>query len=155
VKLIKKKYPTDETELDFASLGKSKELLDRIEFSSPLDVAIQMFGPFLQYYTKSISHSSPVRINAFALMMSSQKQLSQPTLPTCLTEHTNKDKLHNSILIFFKSKGLLLSASIAHSTGKAFAKSLTDCLWTIDGHYDSLKRQLCPVPEVFLSICWF
>ena len=32
-----------------------------------------------------------VRIDAFALMMSSQKKLFQPTLPAYLTEHNNRD----------------------------------------------------------------
>ena len=73
---VKRKYPSDEAELDFASLGKSKELLDRIELTLPLDMAIQTFGPFLRYYLKSINNSQiPVR-NAFAIMMSSQRQLS-------------------------------------------------------------------------------
>ena len=73
------------------------ELLDNIELTLLLDVAVHIFGPFLQYYTKSISVAPPVRVDAFALTMTSQGKLSQPTMPAGLTEHNNKDKLHNSI----------------------------------------------------------
>ena len=57
--------------------------------------------------------------------------------------------MHNAIINFLKSKNLLFPASTAHSTGKAFIKNLTDCLWYIDGHHETLKKQSCPVPEVF------
>ena len=45
----------------------------------------------------------------------------------------------------------MFPASIGHSTGKSFVKILTDCLWNIDGHFDTLEKQLCPIPEVHVS----
>ena len=64
---VKRKYPSDKPELDFATLSKSKELLDRIELTLPLEMAVQTFSPFLRYYLKSISNSQiPVR-NACAI----------------------------------------------------------------------------------------
>ena len=68
-------------------------------------------------------------------MMYSQRQLSQPSLPPYLTGHNKKDKLHNSILNFFKSKQMSFPV---HSTGKGFVKSLSDCLLILDGHHATL-----------------
>ena len=68
---VNNNYPTDESELDFASLGKSKEVLDRIELTLPLEI-----WPF-RHLVHFCDTTQPVRIDAFALMMSSQKQLSQ------------------------------------------------------------------------------
>ena len=56
----------------------------------------------LQVWVSANIQPPTLRVDAFALMMSSQKQLSKPSLPPHLTEHNKKDKLHNSILDFFK-----------------------------------------------------
>ena len=41
---------------------------------------------------------------------------------------------------------MLFPSNMVHSTGKAFVKSLSDCLWVVDGHHDTLQKQSCPIP---------
>jgi len=69
---IQKKCSIDDSvELDFTSLGKCKETLDRIGLCAPLNAAIQTFGPLLQYNIKSVSQPPTLLVDAFALMMCS------------------------------------------------------------------------------------
>ena len=44
---------------------------------------------------------------------------------------------------------MLFPSNMVNSTGKAFVKSLFDCLWVLDGHHDTLQKQSCHIPEVF------
>ena len=37
-------------------------------------------------------------------------------------------------------------ASSVNSCGKNF---MVDCLWYVDGHHDTLRKQSCPIPELF------
>ena len=53
-KIVSEVKDSDDAVLEFASLGKSKELLDNIELTLPLEVAVHTFGTFLRYCTKSI-----------------------------------------------------------------------------------------------------
>ena len=139
-----------QVQLDSAFLGRSKESLDRIELLLPLDSAIQLFGPFLRYHTYNLHQQSPPRQNALALMMFSQQQLSQPGLPAFVPVHTKKDKLYNDFLQMLKDKQLLFLASEVQSSGKNFVKTIVDCLWYLDGHHETSKKQSCPIPELFL-----
>ena len=81
--------------------------------------------------------------------MYNQKQLSQPSLPPYVPEHTRKDKLYNDVLRMLESRNLKFPSTIVNSTGKNFVKTIVDCLWYIDGHHDSLKKQSCHVPSDF------
>ena len=42
-----------------AALGKSKESLDKIELSLCLESTVELFGPYLRYYTHSIIQATP------------------------------------------------------------------------------------------------
>ena len=68
-------------QLDSASLGKSKNMLDKIDLNLPLDSAVELFGPFLRYHVHDAylprSPPSPMR-NAFDILMSSQRSESLP-----------------------------------------------------------------------------
>lgn len=69
-------------QLESASLGKSKNSLDQVDLSLPLDSTVELFGPFLWYYVKdnNIRKSSPRLRNTFEILMSSQKQECLPTI---------------------------------------------------------------------------
>ena len=61
-------------ELSGAFLGKSKDSLDAVELSVPLDMAVQSFGCFLRYHVNSFRGASSDAVDAFKLMMFSQRQ---------------------------------------------------------------------------------
>ena len=46
-------------------------------------------------------------------------------------------------------------SNTVHSKGKGFVKSLSDCLWILDGHHATLRKQSCPIPEVFNQFSGF
>ena len=82
--------------LESAFPGKSKDSLDRIELSLSLDSVIQLFWPFLCYYTCNQLQQLPPMCIAFTVLVSSQRQLSLSGLPAPVTVHTKKDKLYNN-----------------------------------------------------------
>ena len=40
-------------------------------------------------------------------------------------------------------------ANAVNTSGKNFTKVIVDCLWYIDGHHDTLRKQSCPIPQLF------
>ena len=132
--------------LESAFLGKSKDSLDRVDLCLELDAVIPTFGPFLRYYTSDCQ--LPPVVNAFTIMMSSQKQQLQPRLPSSITVRTRKDELHNDILGMLNEENLLFPGAEV-SAGKNFVQTLVECLWYVDGHHETLKKQSSSVPEYF------
>ena len=133
--------------LESAFLGKSKDSLDRVDLCLELDAIIPTFGPFLRFYT-SDCHLQPLPpvVNAFSVMMSSQRQQQQPRLPSYVPVRTRKDELYNDVLQMLNEENLLFIDVIA---GKNFVKTLVECLWYLDGHHETLKKQSSSVPEYF------
>ena len=74
-KVVKELNLPEEVELEAAFLGKSKELLDKIDLSLPLDSTISLFGPFLCYRTHSTEQDLPMPV----MLLASQRQLSRAT----------------------------------------------------------------------------
>ena len=140
-----------ELELDSAFLGKSKESLDRIDLSLSLDSAIALFGPFLRFHTHNKHQELPPLRNAFDVLMYSQRQQLLPTLPSCVPVRTKKDKLFNDFVGYLKDDEVFFPGTEVNSYGINFVKTMVDCLWYLDGHYDKLKKQSCPVPELCLT----
>ena len=58
-------------------------------------------------------------IDAFSVLMSSQRHLSQPGVPEYVRVITRKDKLLNDVVGFLNDQQLLFSAAVVLSTGKA------------------------------------
>ena len=138
-----------EQELESAFLGKSKDSLDRIELSLPLDAVIPTFDPFLRYYTADRLQQLPPVVNAFTVMMSSQKKQLQPGLPGSVTVRTRKDELYNDFLEMLKEENLLFPGAEINTSGKNFVKTMVECLWYVDGHHETLKKQSASIPERF------
>ena len=66
-------------ELVGAFLGRSKEQLDAVDTSVPLDMAVQSFGGFLRYHLSSCEkpqEPQQSRVDAFQIMMSNVRQQS-------------------------------------------------------------------------------
>ena len=55
--------------IECAFLGQTKDCLDRIELSLPLDSAVRLFGPFLRYRVLSSSDQPCESVNALTLLM--------------------------------------------------------------------------------------
>ena len=139
-------------ELVGAFLGRSKEQLDEVDISVPLDMAIQSFGGFLRYHVSSCGtpqEPQRSRVDAFQLMMSSVRQQSVRLPRKKEPPRNQKDKLFNAVVDLLEEQKLSYSPAEAESSGQNFVKMLTDCLWHIDGHHDTLKKQSCPVPPIF------
>jgi len=90
----------EEVPLDSAGLGKSKDSLDTIEMLLSLESAVQLFGAFLRYNVCSEQYQVAPVHDAFALLMTGQKHLSQAGLPARVPVRTKKDKLHNDFVAF-------------------------------------------------------
>ena len=89
---------------DKMSLSLVQKELNTVEICS-------VFGSFVKF---SVSLNEPVQAhavvtNAFEIMMKSQSQLSAPTLPDPVTEHTKKDKLFNDVRWLLEQKGMKFS----------------------------------------------
>ncbi len=141
----------EKLELSGVFLGKSKEHLDAVDLSVPLDMAVQSFGGFLRYHVSCCPEpQEPQRscIDAFQLMMSSSRQQSARLLKKKEPPRNRKDELFNSIVNLLEEHKLSYSPAEAESCGQNLVRVLTDCLWHIDGHHDTLKDQSCPVPSI-------
>ena len=73
--------------LDSGFLGSSKEKLDAIDLSIPLDLAVQMFGCFLSYKVLNEPIGSPIQVRSSAV---------DPSCPLC----SSKTPTINHILNF-------------------------------------------------------
>ena len=105
--------------LDKAFLGRSKDHLDEIDLQIMLDVPVTSFGAYVRYSTSQ--QSGPVeecmRVDAFQVMMSSQRQLCLQKLPQNKTEYNSKDRLYNSILDSLQEIGLDFSTNEVDNAG--------------------------------------
>ena len=122
-KIVSELSSAEEVKLEAAFLGKSKQSLDRIDLSLMLDSAIQLFGPFLRYHTRSTEQVLPPVRDAFTVLMASQRQLSMPGLPHCATVHSKKDKLYNDFIGLLKEENVSFPASEVNSSGRNFTKT--------------------------------
>ena len=148
-KVVNQLKSTGDVELEAAFLGKSKESLDIIDLSLSLDSAVPLFGPFLRYRTRSINQGSPPTRDALAILMSSQRQMSTPGLPPCVSVRTKKDQLFNDFVGLLKEENVAFPANEINSSGQMYTKLMVDSLWYVDGHHDTLQKQSFPVPQFF------
>ena len=148
---LQKHGVVSEMQLESAFLGKSKDSLDKIDLSLPLDSAIHLFGPFLRYQTceQPQLRQVPAARDAFSVLMANRKQQSLPGLPESVQVRTKKDRLYNDFLELLKEEHVLFPAGDVNSSSKNFVKTAVDCLWYLDGHHEKLKKQSCPVPRLF------
>ena len=60
-----------------------------------------------------------------------------------------KFRLRNSIIDWLERIKLGWSPDVADSHGRNFVLLLTDVLWNLDGHHDTLKSRACAIPPIF------
>ena len=86
------------------------------------------------------------------MLMSSQRQLSQHTLPDMIADKlNNKQTLHNEVLIFLSSKGCSWDANEVESSGKSLVTAITDTLWTIGHHHRTQGHSIPTCFTVFVG----
>ena len=136
-------------ELSGVFLGKSKDSLDAVELSVPLDMAVQSFGCSLHYHVNSSRGASSHGVDAFELTMFSQTQQLRKFPRKKEPPQNQKDKLFNDLIDLLEVKQLFYS--LAESSGHSLVKVLTDLLWHIDGHHATFSDQSCAIPLVFAN----
>ena len=143
--------------LDKAFLGRSKDHLDEIDLQIVLDVAVCSFGAYVRYSTSQQSGQVEecMRVNAFHVMMSSQRQLCLRKLPQKKTEYNSKDRLYNSILDFLQEIGLDFSTNEVDNAGVNLVRTLQECLWYIDGRHAIIEHHSSPIPTTFSRFVGF
>ena len=107
---------------------------------------------FLCYHVNSSRRASSHAVDAFKLMMLSQRQQIRK-LPRKKKEspRNQKDKLFNDLIHLLEAKQLFYSPTEAESSGHNLVKVFTDLLWHIDGHHTTLRDQSCAIPLVFAN----
>ena len=91
----------------------------------------------------------PPVVNAFSVLMQSSHLRSQPGLPQKVPERNKKEKLYNDILMMLEEENVAFPGDEVESSGHAFLRVVVDSLWCLDGHHDALRKQGCPIPELF------
>jgi hypothetical protein len=81
--------------------------------------------------------------SAFNVLMESAKEL---VLPMRVEERTKKDKLYNDIVGWLASNKLGWRKPFVDTAGCQLVSTLTDALWYVDGHHQTLVERSCTVP---------
>ena len=84
--------------------------------------------------------------NAFEIMKMAQKQLQfgDNGVPKTIHVSNNKDKLFNALIQLMKD--IEVKWNEPSVFGVPFLKKLTDVLWYIDGHHDTIAEHAPPIP---------
>ena len=112
------------------------------------------FGKYLKYLIHSPTESADnasqsvcSRRNAFQVLLDSSRLT--VVLPDKMTSpRTAKDELKNSVIDFLKDSNLGWSAAYVKACGDRFVENLTEALWYLDGHQNTLAA---PLPFSFHS----
>ena len=57
--------------------------------------------------------------------------------------------MYNNFLEILKEENLLFSGAEINTSGKNFVKTMVECLWYVDGHHETLKKQSASIPKRF------
>ena len=76
--------------------------------------------------------------------------MGQCSLPSLVVEPKNKkDVVRNNVIGHLFELGLKWSDDDVSSAGEPLVRSLTNCLWYIDGHHEVLSQRSVVIPECF------
>ena len=117
-------------------------------------------GRFILYSEEVVveqEHSPNPQKNAFAVMMMAAKELKLPpkvfSTPERYKVGRGDHRLHDDIIDFLKGKCLGFSTGTENTTGKQIVKVLTDALYYIQPHLQTLTgRILNFLPSYFSSM---
>ena len=150
--------PAEKWILRGALLRRSKEALDNIELNVPLRIAANMFGGFLRYHVQKVqcvlapqTTSVAVCRNAFDVLMASPARCNACYPKKLELVNNRKDELFNDLVDFLQANKLVGK----EESSLNFVSDLCNCLWTIDGHQDTMTARFCPVPSTFESFCGY
>lgn len=129
-------------------VGKDKTSLSIADKEMNVLEVCGVFGFFVKVLLCELEPAPILAVNAFDILMASQKRLSMPLLPEYIPERTKKDKLFNDLIRFVDGLGKKWPGGEVQS-GKSFLTTLANVLWYIDGHHHSLESRDCKVPELF------
>ena len=139
-----------------AFLGRSKDNLDQIDMGILLSLAVTSLGGYLRYVTSQ--RETPAEkppMNAFEVMMVSQRQLYLWKLPEKKKEWNSKDRLYNSLVELLQEKDVAFTSTEVDHVGVNLVKTLVECLWCIDGRHANFERHSSPIPDVFSRFTGF
>jgi len=76
--------------------------------------------------------------------------MGQCSLPLLVAEPKNKkDVLRNDVISQLSELGLKWSGDNVSSAGEMLVRSLTNCLWYIDGQHEVFSQKSVEIPECF------
>ena len=141
------------SEIEKVFVGTEKTTLSMVDGRLNVVEVTSKFGSYVKFSVKcedepQPTSSSVVLRNAFEIMRKSQQELSNRRLPQRLSERTKKDKLFNDLLNLLETKKWEWAPDGVES-GRVFLTTLTNVLWYLDGHHDTLSRRGLQVPELF------
>ena len=138
--------------IDAVSVGKDKSSMSLVGKDMNVCDVCRSFGSFVKLHVEQQRPDAPSSNtdtpDAFAILMANQRLLSSPALPDRLQERNKKDKLYNDLISLVDGMGLKWQSGEVKS-GKSFLITLTNTLWYIDGHHESLSSRNCEVPQLF------
>ena len=82
-----------------------------------------------------------VQVNAFVIMMNSQRELAKKSLPDLIEEPYNKLRLRNDIIKLLLEMNCQWKSGEVPTYGNSLVQALTDTLWVIGGHHDVFQKQ--------------
>lgn len=97
----------------------------------------------------SRQHSDTVSTNLFTLMMATQRN--NKNLPPLFPQikPNQKIQLKNDILNWLERNELGWSSDACEQQGNQFINTLTESLWNLDGHAETLNSRGCGIPAMF------
>ena len=105
----------------------------------------------MRYHVNSSGGASSRTVDAFKLMVFSQRQQIRKLPRKKEPPRNQKDKRFNDLIDLLEAKQLFYSPAEAESSGHSLVKVLTDLLWHIDGHHATFSDQSCVIPSIFAN----
>ena len=151
---------TDElkrTTLTQALVGSDKEKLMVTSVSQSVCSVCEEFGKYIRFIVEINDSEQPgvqqlstgTARNAFSVMITAQRQIQQGDNGVPLTIHvkTNKDRLYNDLIQLMKELGVKWSDPNSYAV--PFLKKLSEILWYIDGHHETISERAPKIPSLF------
>ena len=91
--------------------------------------------------------------DAFSVLMSSQREIQ--FVQRVSNPRNKKEELSNAVSSWLEKKGVGFQPTDLETKGKCLLSTLTDALWVIDGHSETLAGRSYAVPTEFAHFCGY
>ena len=113
--------PRDQVQLESCFVGNEKHQLDKTNVDLPIADVVATFGPYIKLFVSFADGAPdpvprPPAVNAFDVMMLSQRSLSIPTIPSRIPSRSKKDDLYNALVGLFEQENFNLHNSVPLSS---------------------------------------